>query len=279
MSHTSKRFESQTSRASFLDSNTVHVFNPSNASGTPNQKSGPKHPLEAALGVKLLYVATLHESLIKFLDDLAEKSIKLSSDYFYKNEKYQANLSDPTYLPKSIKHIGHVTLQSKDEVTECKDFKALQLKLSVDLGETRRRITNKYILPADNLHCLALKRRFQLSICRLLTSAALGFIAEIDIKNYNEHDAMDLLATSPASLLTSPIAKSYREFALLYKEAHKLKFVPPPTTENKVLTDVLNEINGYETRQTRIMEDATINTENTENAITTIDHYYRMRQC
>ena len=80
MSHTSKRFELQTSRASFLDLNTVHVFNPSDASGTPNQKNGSKHPLEAALGVKSLYVATLHESLIKFLDDLAEKSIRLFSD-------------------------------------------------------------------------------------------------------------------------------------------------------------------------------------------------------
>jgi hypothetical protein len=64
-------------------------------------------------------------------------------------------------------------------------------------------ITIKYILPADDLHRLALKRRFQLSICRLLTSAALGFIAEIDIKNYTE------------------------------------KFVPTPTIECKVLTDVL----------------------------------------
>jgi hypothetical protein len=43
-------------------------------------------------------------------------------------------------------------------------------------------ITIEYILPADDLHRLALKRRFQLSICRLLTSAALGVIAEIDIK-------------------------------------------------------------------------------------------------
>jgi hypothetical protein len=237
------------------------VVNPSNASGTPKQQGGPKHPLEAALGVKFLYVAMLHESLIKFLDDLAEKSIRLFSDYFYKNKKYQANLSNPTYLPKPIKHIGHVTLQSKDEVTECKDFKALQLKLSADLEKTRRRITIKYILPADNLHCLALKRFFQLSICRLLASAALGFIAETDIKNYNEHDVvMDILATSPSSLLINPIAQSYREFALLYKEAHKLKFVSPPATKNKVLTDVLNEINGNKTRQTKIVEDATIKT-------------------
>ena len=95
-------------------------------------------------------------------------------------------------------------------------IKTLQRKLSADLKATRRRITNKYFLQADNLHRLALKRRFQLSICRLLTSAALGFIVEIDIKNYTEHEAvMDLLATSPTSLLVDPIAKTSREFLLL----------------------------------------------------------------
>ena len=75
MSHTSTQFELQSnSRTSFLDSNSIHVFNPSDASGTPNQQDGSKHPLEAALGVKSLYVVMLHESLIKFLDDLAEKA-------------------------------------------------------------------------------------------------------------------------------------------------------------------------------------------------------------
>jgi hypothetical protein len=123
-SHTSVKFESQSNVRTSSTDYTIHVVNPSNASGTPKQQGGPKHPIEAALGVKLLYVAMLHESLIKFLDDLSEKSIRFFSDYFYKNEKYQANLSNPAYLPKSIKHIGHVTLQSKDEVTECKDFKA-----------------------------------------------------------------------------------------------------------------------------------------------------------
>jgi hypothetical protein len=123
MSHTSKRFESQSnSRTSFLDSNSIHVFNPSDASGTPKQRDGSKHPLEAALGVKSSYVATLHESLIKFLDNLAEKSIRLLSDYFYKDVKYQVNCSDPANLPKSTKQIGLVTLQTKDEVTDCKDY-------------------------------------------------------------------------------------------------------------------------------------------------------------
>jgi hypothetical protein len=80
------------------------------ASSTPKQRAGSNHPLEAALGVKSSYVATLHESLIKFLDDLAEKAITLFSDYFYKDVKYQANCSDLAKLPNSIKQNGLVTL-------------------------------------------------------------------------------------------------------------------------------------------------------------------------
>ena len=80
------------------------------ASSTPKQQVGSKQPLEAALGVKSSYVATLHESLIKFLDDLAEKAITLFSDYLYKDVKYQANCSDLAKLPKSIKQNGLVTL-------------------------------------------------------------------------------------------------------------------------------------------------------------------------
>ena len=116
------------------------------ASSTPKQQAGLNHPLEAALGVKSSYVAKLHESLIKFLDDLAEKSIRLFSDYFYKDVKYQANFSDPAYLPKAIKQIGLVTLQTKGNVTECKNYKNLQTKLSADLEATRQRITSEYLI-------------------------------------------------------------------------------------------------------------------------------------
>ena len=199
-----------------------------------------------------------------------ESSLQTDSQYFYKDVKYQANCSDPAYLPKAIKQIGLVTLQTKDDVMECKDFKTLQTKLSADLEATRQRITTEYFLPADKIMRLALKRQFQLSICKLLSSAALGFIAEIDMKNYPKHRAiMDLLATSQFLLLSDPIAKSFSEFVLLYKEAHKLKFVPLPTIEHKALTGVLNKINGYEVRKTQILENTTI--EPTENTITEPD--------
>jgi hypothetical protein len=58
------------------------------------------------------------------------------------------------------------------------------------------------------------------------------------------------------------------------KEAHKLKFVPPPTIEHKVLTDVLKEINGQEMRQTQITEETQI--ENTYYSFdtSTSTHYH-----
>ena len=76
---------------------------------------------------------------------------------------------------------------------------------------------------------------------------------------------MSLLATSPTSLLVDPISKTPHEFLLLYKEAHKLKFVPPPTIEHKVLADVFNKINGHEMRKKPITEVTQIEktTENT----------------
>ena len=58
--------------------------------------------------------------------------------------------------------------------------------------------------------------------------------------------------------------------SFLYKELHKLKFVPPPTIEGKVLTNVLKEINGRKPRQTRTMEDTT--NETTEKINTTFDY-------
>ena len=104
-------------------------------SDTTKQRAGVTNPLEAALAVKSEYIATLHESLYKFLDDLTGKCIQLFSEFFYKNVKYQANCSDPAYLPKPIKNFGSVTLQSCEEGLDCKDFKTLQTKA---ISQSRR---------------------------------------------------------------------------------------------------------------------------------------------
>ena len=111
VSCTDTRFDtSQNTRKISATSNSIHSCNPYKTSDTITQQAGIKKPLEAALAVKSKYIKTLHESLFKFLDDVAKKLTKLS-ELFYKNVKYQVNCSDLAHLPKSIKHIGLVTLQ------------------------------------------------------------------------------------------------------------------------------------------------------------------------
>jgi hypothetical protein len=140
------------------------------------------------------------------------------------------------------------------KVAEWRTTQTLQLKISANLEATRQRITIKYFLPADKLHRLALKRRFQLSNCRLLTSAVLGFIAEIDIKNYTKHEAvMDLLAIT----LLLAGGPNYQI----------LPWVVHPPIQGSAQTQICSsfsnhqvqspyqraqEINGHEPRQTRI---------------------------
>ena len=108
---TDKQFDmSQHTRISFTTSNSIHSYNPFKTSDTTTQQAGIKNLLKAALAVKSKYIETLHEILFKFLDDLANKLTQLL-ELFYKNLKYQVNFSDLAHLPKSIKHIGFVTLQ------------------------------------------------------------------------------------------------------------------------------------------------------------------------
>ena len=84
---------------------------------------------------------------------------------------------------------------------------------------------------------------------------------------------MDLLASSPHLMLVEPISKDHHEFLLLYREAHKLKFVPHPTIEHKAIAYVFNEINGHTAKFPQTMVDLTIEktiektTDNTTNLL------------
>ena len=69
---------------------------------------------------------------------------------------------------------------------------------------------------------------------------------------------MDLLAQSPHLMLVDPISKYHQKFLLLYKEAHKLKFVPRWTIEHQAMEYIFNEINGQVARFPQTMVDLTI---------------------
>ena len=70
-----KRFDTfHITRKSFTTTNAIHSYIPSEISDTTKQRAGITNLLEAALAVKFKYIATLHESLFKFLDDLTGKN-------------------------------------------------------------------------------------------------------------------------------------------------------------------------------------------------------------
>ena len=84
----------------------------------------------------------------------------------------------------------------------------------------------------------ALKKRFQLSCCRLLTSAAKGFITQVGIKGYDATVAvMDLLSMHGNKVLAS-LNVTTHDFLLLLKEATGATTIPSPTVEHS-LSEVL----------------------------------------
>ncbi len=243
-SYTKNRHESDRSQRSRLNfgATKVIILPPSEPTGKTIQNGTPS-PLEAAMVLKSKYIATLHKGLTSFLDDLTNDTLRLYSIYFERDMKYQENSNDVNYVPTAVKTIG-LTLQSLEEVKDGKDFKAIRDRYIVDEEATKNR-WKEYVRQIDNLTRLGLKKRFHTSFCKLLTSAARGFTAEIGTQpSYTEHEAvMDLLVTSPSLLLGEPLFSNAIDFMNLYKTTNNLAYLPPPTIDHS-LEDALTSVNG-----------------------------------
>jgi hypothetical protein len=105
----------------------------------------------------------------------------------------------------------------------------------------------------------ALQKRFQLSFCRLLSSAAKGFIAQVGIEGYEAIVAvMDLLALHSDEVLKTLNVNTH-EFLVLLKEATGTTIIPSPTVEHS-LSEALNKINGTSSSEDRGQEDGSSTT-------------------
>jgi len=88
-----------------------------------------------------------------------------------------------------------------------------------------------------------LRRRFQLSFFRLLSSAAKGFNAQVGAKGYDATVAvMDLLAMQGNEVL-APLNVTTQDFLILLKEVAGTTIIPSPTVKHS-LSEVLRKING-----------------------------------
>jgi hypothetical protein len=194
---------------------------------------GGKSPLEAAMAAANTYVATLHKKLQPFLTDLIRQALKDMSVFHYKSEKLEEMNATSGYVPAVCRTVG-MKLQAVSEVTKSAGFKALEDELAEAIEATRRDWATRFVLPVFDMNVKALRRRFQLSLCRLLSSAAKGFIALVGTEGYDATVAvMDLLAIHGDEVIAA-LNVTTREFLTLLKETTGTTIIPSPTVEHSL---------------------------------------------
>ena len=204
--------------------------------------NGGKTPLEAAMAAANTYVETLHKKLRPFLTDLIRQVLKDASVSHFKSEKLKEINATSEYVPAICRTVG-MKLQAVSEVTKSSGFQALEDELTEAIQATRRDWATCFVLPIFDMNFKALRRRFQLSFCRLLSSAAKGFIAQVRIEGYDTIVAiMDLLSIHGDEVL-APFNVTTHDFLVLLKEATGTTIIPSPTVEHS-LSEVLHKINS-----------------------------------
>ena len=138
-------------------------------------------PLEAAMAAANIYVETLHNKLQTFLQDLIRPVLTDALLSQYKSEKLKEFNANSEYVPTCCQSVG-LKLQVLSEVAESSGFKALNDKLTEEIMATRRNWAKRFVFPTYEMNFKAIWKRFQLFFCRLLTSAAKGFIAQVGIE-------------------------------------------------------------------------------------------------
>ena len=226
--------------------------------------TGGKTPLEAAMAAANTYVETLHKKLRPFLTDLIRQVLKDASVSHFKSEKLKEINATSEYVPAICRTVG-MKLQAVSEVTKSTGFKALEDELAETILATRREWATRFVLPVFDMNVKALRRRFQLSFCRLLSSAAKGFIAQVGIEGYDAIVAiMDLLSIHGDEVL-APFNVTTHDFLVLLKEATGTTIIPSPTVEHS-LSEALHKINGTSPLEDRGQEDGGSTTTNAAHA-------------
>ncbi len=184
----------------------------------------------------------LHVKLQPFLKDFIGCILKDASVFHYKSEKYKEMRANPEYVPTICQSV-RMKLQALDEATKSLGYKTLEDKLAKEIKALQRDWAMQFVLPMQDLKVCTMKKRYQLSFCRLLSMAAKGFIAQADAKGYDANaTVMDLLAMH-GNDVTTPLNVNAHNFLILFKEAAGLMIIPFPTVLHN-LTDVINKVNG-----------------------------------
>ena len=150
--------------------------------------------------------------------------------------------ANPNYVPAVCRTVG-MKLQAVSEVSKSTGFKTLEDELEGEIQALRRDWATRFVLPVQDLNVRAMRKRFQLSFCRLLSKAAKVFIALEGAEGYNDSVAvMDLFAMH-GNEVAAPLKVTPHDLLVLYKEAAGLTTIPFPTVEHS-LTEIIDKVNG-----------------------------------
>jgi hypothetical protein len=135
------------------------------------------------------YIEMLHKKLQPFLLDLIRQVLKDVSTFHHKHEKLQEMCANSDYAPVVCRTVG-MKLQAMSEVNKSPGFKALEDKLVGKIQVLHHDWATRFVLPVQDLNFHAMRKRFQLSFCRLLSKAAKVFIALEGAKGYDKNVAI-----------------------------------------------------------------------------------------
>jgi hypothetical protein len=187
------------------------------------------------------YVETLHKKLQPFLLDLIRQVLKDASTFYHKHEELQEMRANPDYVPAVCRTVG-MKLQAVSEVSKSTGFKTLEDELEEEIQVLPHDWAMRFVLPVQDLNVRAMRKRFQLSFCRLLSKGVKGFIALEGAKGYDDNVAvMDLFAMHGNKVATS-LNVTPHNLLVLFKEAAGLTIIPLPTVEYS-LTEIIDKVN------------------------------------
>ena len=177
-------------------------------------------PLAEALVEAKTFIAMLHKELQASLHPMAEEFLKSFATFFYKNKKDEAMRADSEYVPSSCN--WDLSLQVPRDLRQCKDFMALDTQKEAALRECKLKMAG-FAKATYSLTRTYYRDRCVEYFCTLLSKAAGGFIAQLDIKSWGKHKAIvDLLALH-ADEVISPLNIAIGPFLLAYMAAHDME--------------------------------------------------------
>ena len=202
-----------------------------NASGIPQENvTKTLSPTEAGLVAVSNYVVTLHQGMQTFTKNSLQELLKAFSTFYYRNKKHK-EMTETGYIPKSCNF--NLPLIATRNVGKSEDYNTLTANLSATLEGIAKQLA-PFVIEVHELNRLDAWKTLVHTYVRILASTARTFVAQFDLVDYNEHQAiMDLVALHPGNVL-GPIGITTSHFLKAYRNVNGLAQLPNPSVRHSL---------------------------------------------